>query len=93
MLLNEIKTLLRSCSYRSSNSIHLFSDFLNRMFSSIQSLIADIVAGSKPWGPRGLGDMLKRNWYLGLTSFGGPAVHFQIVCINIEQDRKTDPSC
>jgi hypothetical protein len=24
-------------------------------------------------------DMLHRNWHLGLTSFGGPAVHFQIV--------------
>ncbi|KAI9799191.1 MAG: hypothetical protein M1826_005548 [Phylliscum demangeonii] len=25
----------------------------------------------------GLKEMLRRNWYLGLTSFGGPAVHFQ----------------
>lgn len=41
--------------------------------------MADVVAGPKPGGPRGLGDMLKHNWYLGLTSFGGPAVHFQIV--------------
>lgn len=24
-------------------------------------------------------DMLKHNWHLGITSFGGPAVHFQIV--------------
>lgn len=24
-------------------------------------------------------DMLYHNWHLGLTSFGGPAVHFQIV--------------
>lgn len=29
----------------------------------------------------GLAEMLRTNWYLGLTSFGGPAVHFQIVCI------------
>lgn len=23
---------------------------------------------------------VKNDWYLGFTSFGGPAVHFQIVC-------------
>ena len=27
----------------------------------------------------GLREMLHRNWYLGFTAFGGPAVHFQIV--------------
>ena len=27
----------------------------------------------------GFKEMLIRNWYLGFTSFGGPAVHFQIV--------------
>lgn len=26
-----------------------------------------------------LRDMLARNWFLPFTSFGGPAVHFQIV--------------
>ena len=31
---------------------------------------------SKLTGP--IEDMLLHNWYLGLTSFGGPAVHFQI---------------
>lgn len=24
-------------------------------------------------------EMIRYNWYLGFTSFGGPAVHFQIV--------------
>ncbi len=32
---------------------------------------------SKLGGP--LREMLQTNWHLGLTSFGGPAVHFQIV--------------
>ena len=27
----------------------------------------------------GFKEMLIRNWYLGFTAFGGPAVHFQIV--------------
>lgn len=31
-------------------------------------------------------DMLQRNWHLGLTSFGGPAVHFQIVCLRQRSD-------
>lgn len=26
-----------------------------------------------------LQEMLRYNWFLGFTSFGGPAVHFQIV--------------
>merc|ERR1711939_313452 len=29
-------------------------------------------------GEGSLLEMLKTNWYLGMTSFGGPAVHFQI---------------
>lgn len=32
---------------------------------------------SKVAGP--VREMLRRNWYLGFTCFGGPAVHFQIV--------------
>ena len=28
-------------------------------------------------------DVLIANWYLGLTAFGGPPVHFQIVCDRI----------
>lgn len=32
---------------------------------------------SKVAGP--VGEMLRKNWYLGFTCFGGPAVHFQIV--------------
>jgi len=28
-------------------------------------------------------EMLRYNWFLGFTSFGGPAVHFQIVSINL----------
>ena len=27
----------------------------------------------------GFKEMVIRNWYLGFTAFGGPAVHFQIV--------------
>jgi len=27
-----------------------------------------------------LWDTLEKNWYLGFTSFGGPPVHFRIVC-------------
>lgn len=41
--------------------------------------LRDIVARSMPAGLGDLSDMLAHNWYLGLTSFGGPAVHFQIV--------------
>lgn len=26
-----------------------------------------------------IADMIAHNWYLGLTCFGGPGVHFQIV--------------
>ncbi len=30
-----------------------------------------------------LRDAIAHNWYLGWTSFGGPAVHFQIVGIQL----------
>src|SRR5947208_147101 len=30
--------------------------------------------------PHSFLEMLRYNWYLGFTCFGGPAVHFQIVC-------------
>lgn len=30
----------------------------------------------------GFKEMLIRNWYLGFTAFGGPAVHFQIVWLS-----------
>lgn len=29
-------------------------------------------------------EMIKHNWFLGFTCFGGPAVHFQIVGIVCE---------
>lgn len=41
----------------------------------------------------GLGEMLRSSWYLGLTSFGGPAVHFQIVCIAVVRGFKHEISC
>ena len=28
---------------------------------------------------------LDKNWYLGFTSFGGPSVHFKIVCSKLEK--------
>jgi hypothetical protein len=34
---------------------------------------------SKLMGP--IREMLIRNWFLGFTSFGGPAVHFQIASL------------
>ena len=73
---NEIKTILTSYTF-------ITLEPSQQMLRSMLSLVGDVLAGSKPWSPRGLGDMLKRNWYLGFTSFGGPAVHFQIVLILI----------
>lgn len=49
------------------------------MLSSLFSFMRDAIARSKPPRSGSLGEMLHRNWYLGFTSFGGPAVHFQIV--------------
>jgi hypothetical protein len=52
------------------------------MLSSLVSAATDAVSDRKWWhtsSHHGLRDMLGKNWYLGLTSFGGPAVHFQIV--------------
>lgn len=52
------------------------------MFSSIVAALSHAV-GEQKWlqtsYSSGWRDMLQRNWYLGFTSFGGPAVHFQIV--------------
>lgn len=28
-------------------------------------------------------NIFKHNWHLGLTAFGGPPVHFKIVCLMI----------
>lgn len=44
-----------------------------------------------------LREMVFRNWYLGFTSFGGPAVHFQIASIafvsdGLQADRNIVPS-
>lgn len=52
----------------------------NNMSSALWAKLNEIISDAKPPRPGGLRDMLYRNWYLGLTSFGGPAVHFQIVC-------------
>lgn len=49
------------------------------MLSSITSSLREALTRSKPFNIGGLGEMLINNWYLGLTAFGGPAVHFQIV--------------
>lgn len=49
------------------------------MLSSITSSLREAFARSKPLKIGGLGEMLRQNWYLGFTAFGGPAVHFQIV--------------
>ena len=49
------------------------------MLSSTLSSLVDFFSSNKPWTSSPLGDMLRQNWYPGLTSFGGPAVHFQIV--------------
>lgn len=49
------------------------------MLSSIISSLREALARSKPFNLGGLGEMLRNNWYLGFTAFGGPAVHFQIV--------------
>jgi chromate transport protein ChrA len=55
------------------------------MSSSIARLRSLLERGRKALLPSGdaiskvpLIDMLAHNWHLGLTSFGGPAVHFQI---------------
>jgi hypothetical protein len=39
-------------------------------------------------GLPGLWEMLQVNWHLGVTSFGGPAVHFQIVSTPYQQHLK-----
>ena len=49
------------------------------MLSPLWNKLGEIIADAKPPRSGSLGEMLQRNWYLGLTSFGGPAVHFQIV--------------
>lgn len=49
------------------------------MLSSTLSSLTELFSGRKPWQSSALGDMLLWHWHLGLTSFGGPAVHFQIV--------------
>lgn len=51
------------------------------MLSSIVAALSKAVNTEKRWlsNPNGWRDMFHRCWYLGLTSFGGPAVHFQIV--------------
>lgn len=49
------------------------------MLYPVLSLVGEAWRSLKVSNMSGLGDMLKHNWYLGLTSFGGPAVHFQIV--------------
>ena len=58
---------------------------LESIFSALRDTLKDRKAPitSKPNGWR---DMFQRNWYLGLTSFGGPAVHFQIVCLRQRSD-------
>ena len=53
---------------------------VSNALSPVWDLLKDAVARAKPPRSGGLGEMLYKNWYLGLTSFGGPAVHFQIVC-------------
>ena len=52
---------------------------LSDMSSALWAKLNQVIADAKPPRPGGLGDMLRWNWHLGLTSFGGPAVHFQIV--------------
>lgn len=49
------------------------------MLSSVAFRLREALARSKPFNIGGLGEMLRHNWYLGFTAFGGPAVHFQIV--------------
>lgn len=61
-------SLLSSCTRRG-----------RKMLSSIASSLREALARSKPFNIGGLGEMLRHNWYLGFTAFGGPAVHFQIV--------------
>ena len=55
---------------------------LSIMSSAIITSLREHLGDSKArsWlKPHSLREMIYRNWYLGLTSFGGPAVHFQIV--------------
>jgi hypothetical protein len=63
---------------------------LSKMLSSILSAAHNAVKDRK-WlqtsNPNGWQDMLRRNWHLGVTSFGGPAVHFQIVRFALESYR------
>jgi len=63
------------------------------MLSSLFSVLNDASRDRKSWqtsNHNGWRDMLQRNWYLGLTSFGGPAVHFQIVRNTIQIPLSTD---
>ena len=63
------------------------------MLESILSSIDETFARSKPWISGGFAQMLRRNWHLGLTSFGGPNVHFQIVRTALSGDLKIDIIC
>ena len=58
----------------------------SRLISSLRALklkwrshagATDPTRGEEPLFAR-LGDVIRHTWYLGLTSFGGPPVHFQI---------------
>ena len=62
------------------------------MLNPILAFIGDVLQNSKLWGSGELSDMLRHNWYLGLTSFGGPAVHFQIVRTHLGQLSTRIPS-
>jgi hypothetical protein len=56
------------------------------MLASILKTISDIIRSDesserrKEWPfARRIWTTVKKNWYLGFTSFGGPPVHFRIV--------------
>jgi hypothetical protein len=80
-LLSEIPGI-RKLDISQLDSDSFLNTNLSKMLSSILSAAHNAVKDRK-WlqtsNPNGWQDMLRRNWSLGVTSFGGPAVHFQIV--------------
>lgn len=56
---------------------------LSSIFTALKGVdhSADDSGSQKEWHfSQNLWATLEKNWYLGFTSFGGPSVHFKIVC-------------
>lgn len=59
--------------------------------SLISQLRKHIPKSSNPYGSvyEGIADVIKVQWHLGFTAFGGPPVHFQIVGYILEDNLRS----